>query len=72
MKKFSLATLLALLTSNAHAAGGFTWVTQFGKLTGLEDTLHHSGIHHYDHIFTFALVLVGLVLVGLYYRSKNS
>lgn len=72
MRKLSLTSLLALLfTSNAHAAGGFTWVTQFGKLTGLEETLHHAGIHHYDHILTFIIVLVLMTLVGFYYASKT-
>lgn len=72
MRKISLVTLLALLTSNAHAAGGFTWVTQFGKATGIEGALHHSGVHHYDHILTFLIVLVILVATGLYYRSKTA
>ena len=69
MKKISLVSLLALLTSNAQAAGGFTWVTQLGKATGLENALHSTPIHHYDHILTFIVVLVGLLLTGFYYRS---
>lgn len=73
MRKFSLVTLLALLTSNAHAAGGFTWVTQFGKATGIENLFHVGDQHlHYDHILTFIIVLVGLVLTGLYYRAKTA
>ena len=69
MKRFSLISLLALLSSNAHAAGGFTWVTQLGKATGLEHALHGTPIHHYDHILTFLIVLVCLLLTGVYYRS---
>jgi F-type H+-transporting ATPase subunit a len=72
MKKISMASLLLLLTNNAFAAGGFTWVTQLGKVTGLEEFLHHSGIHHYDHIITFLLVLVVLLLTGFYYRGKTA
>lgn len=71
MRKLSLVTLLTLLTSNAHAAGGFTWVTQFGKKTGLEEALHNVGIHTYDHILTFIIVLVGLLLTGLFYKAKT-
>lgn len=71
MRNFSLVTLLALITSKAHAEGGFTWMTQIGKATGLEEQVHHSGIHHYEHIPTFLLVLLVLVLTGLYYRAKT-
>jgi F-type H+-transporting ATPase subunit a len=68
MRKFSLASLLALLTSNAHAEGGFTWMTQLGKVTGAEHAVHEAGIHHYEHIPTFVVVLV---LTGFYYRAKT-
>lgn len=71
MRKFSSLTLLALVSSNAQAASGFTWLTQLGKVTGLEEQVHHSGIHHYEHIPTFALVLLFLVLAGFYYRAKT-
>ena len=70
MKKFSILSLLALMTSNAQAAGGFTWLTQLGKATGVEETVHHAGIHHYEHIPALFLVLVILVLTGFYYRAK--
>ena len=69
MRKFSLVALLTLLSSSAHAAGGFTWVTQFGHAIGLDHVLHETAFHHYDHILTFALVLVGLLLSGFYYRA---
>lgn len=72
MRKFSLAAFLLLLTSTAHASGGFTWVTQLGQITGLEELLHHSGIHHYDHILTFLLILVIILAAGFYYRSKTA
>jgi len=73
MKKISLVSLLALMSSNAFASGGFTWVTQFGHATGI-DNLFHVGEHefHYDHILTFIIVLAGLVISGLYYRSKTA
>lgn len=71
MRKFSLASLLALITSNAHAEGGFTWMTQLGKVTGAEHAVHEAGLHHYEHIPTFVLVLLVLVLTGFYYRAKT-
>ncbi|AUN96525.1 ATP synthase F0 subunit A [Bacteriovorax stolpii] len=72
MRKISLVSLLALLSSNAHASGGFTWVTQFGHATGLDHFFEHlTGVHHYDHILTFILVLLALVLTGVYYRAKT-
>lgn len=71
MKKI-LVALLALLTSNAHAASGFTWVTQLGHATGLDHFFEGlTGVHHYDHILTFIIVLVLLVLTGIYYRAKT-
>lgn len=70
MKK--LITLLFLLAiKNANASEGFTWVTQFGKKIGLEHLLHGTPFHHYDHILTFVLVLLGLLLTGFYYRAKT-
>lgn len=73
MKKFSLVTLLALLSSNANAASGFTWVTQFGHAVGLDSFFHVGDKHlHYDHILTFIIVLVLLLLTGFYYRSKTA
>lgn len=71
MRKFSIVSLLALVSTNAHAAGGFTWLTQIGKATGAEEAFHHAGIHHYEHIPTLLLVLVGLVLTGVFYRAKT-
>lgn len=72
MKKISLVALLALMSSNAFASGGFTWVTQFGHAVGLEHFFQAGGHElHYDHVLTLILVLVGLVLTGVYYRSKT-
>ncbi|MBC7427694.1 MAG: F0F1 ATP synthase subunit A [Bacteriovorax sp.] len=69
MKKISLVSLLALLTSNAKASEGFTWMTQLGEVTGLDHALHETPFHHYDHILTFILVLLCLVATGFYYRA---
>ena len=71
MRNFSLVTLLALITSNAQASGGFTWMTQLAKATGLEEQMNRGGLHHYEHIPTFLLVLLVLVLTGFYYRAKT-
>lgn len=72
MRKFSLLTLLALVSNSAFAAGGFTWATQAGHATGLDHFFEQYGIHHYDHILTFAVVLLVLLLAGLYYRSQTN
>ena len=71
MRKFSVVTLLTLISSNAHAAGGFTWVTQFGKKTGIEAAFQSFGMETYDHILTFLIVMVGLLLTGLFYKSRT-
>jgi F-type H+-transporting ATPase subunit a len=72
MKIISLiATLIAFKSTPALASGGFTWVTQIGKSVGLDHALHETPFHHYDHILTFILVLVGLLLTGFYYRAKT-
>lgn len=60
MKK-SLLPLLAVLSTNAFAAGGFTW---FG---GLSHSLHIPG-----HTITFLFIGLLLVVAGLIYRSKIS
>lgn len=69
MKKLILT--LAMLSSTAHAAGGFSW---FGALSdklgaghGDADHLAHF-VHHYGHIFHFSLIAVILILMGLAYR----
>ena len=71
MRNFSLVALLTLMTSSAHASGGFTWMTQLAKATGLEEQMNRGGLHHYEHIPTFLLVLLVLVFTGFYYRAKT-
>lgn len=72
LKKFSLISLLALMSTNAFASGGFTWVTQLGHATGLDNLFHVGDTHlHYDHILTFIIVLALLIISGLFYRSKT-
>jgi len=70
MKKL-LITLLTLSSTSAFAAGGFTWLSQLGKITGVEHAFHEKGIHHYEHILTFSLVGILLIIAGLIYRAKT-
>lgn len=72
MKKFFFFNLLSLvgLSSNAFAAEGYTWASQVAKVTGLEEMFHHQGIHHYEHLLTFPLICVLLVVLALVYRAK--
>jgi len=56
----SVATLFALLFStNVIASGGFTWI----------GPIAHTW-HIPEHILTFALVGIILIIVGFVYRSK--
>ncbi len=72
MKKFFFLNLLSLvgLSSNASAAESFTWASQVAKMTGLEEMFHHQGIHHYEHLLTFPLICVLLVVAALVYRAQ--
>lgn len=70
MKKFFIITLLSLFNSNAFASEGFTWLTQVAKVTGLEATFHHQDIHHYQHILTFILIGILLLVAAFVYRGK--
>lgn len=73
MKKFSFVSLMALISTNAFASGGFTWVTQLGQATGVDSLFHVGDKHlHYDHILTLILVLAFLIISGFYYRSKTA
>lgn len=63
MKK-TLSILSLLLISNAHASGGFTWLSQAAHAFGVHDA------HHIEHILTFALVGILLLVAGLVYRTK--
>ncbi|MFA6237220.1 MAG: F0F1 ATP synthase subunit A [Bacteriovorax sp.] len=76
MKKFFkiafLGSMYTALTSTASASEGFSWLTQVAKVTGVEKTFHHSEIHHYEHILTFALVGLLVLVAGFIYRSKTA
>lgn len=65
------ASLFTALTSTAHASGGFTWATQLAKVTGIEEAFHHVNIHHFEHILTFILIGV-LLLVGTFIYRKQT
>jgi len=53
--------LLLLLPSMAYASGGFTWVSTLA---------HHYEIHLPEHVLTFILVGVVLLVLGVLYRAK--
>ncbi|MGZ3806615.1 MAG: F0F1 ATP synthase subunit A [Bacteriovorax sp.] len=74
MKKFFIISLLGLvgLSSNAFASEGFTWLSQVAKVTGIEEVFHHQEIHHFEHILTFLLICVLLVVAALVYRAKTA
>ena len=59
MKKWFLPFLL--MASPAYAAGGFTWV---GSL------IHQFHLPVAEHVLTFALVGVALIVCGFVYRAK--
>ncbi len=70
MKKM-LIIFLSLISSNSFANEGFTWLTQLAKVTGIEEGFHSQGIHHFEHILTFSLIGIILIISGLVYRSKT-
>jgi F-type H+-transporting ATPase subunit a len=70
MKKLFII-FLGLMSSNTFANEGFTWLSQFAKVTGIEEAFHAQGIHHFEHILTFSLVGILLIVTGLVYRSKT-
>lgn len=60
----TLSTLfLLLLSSEAQASGGFTWVH------AIQEKAH---THFPEHVVTFVLISVVLILGGILYRSKIS
>jgi F-type H+-transporting ATPase subunit a len=70
MKKLFII-FLGLLSTNTFANEGFTWLSQLAKVTGIEEQFHAAGIHHFEHVLTFSLVGILLVIAGLVYRSKT-
>jgi F-type H+-transporting ATPase subunit a len=72
MKKFFIVNLLGLLSTNAFASEGFTWLSKTAEVSGIEEAFHHQGIHHFEHILTFLLICVLLVVGGLIYRSQTN
>jgi len=63
--------LLGLTSSNSYASESFTWISQLGKMSGLEEQFHAVGIHHYEHVLSFPLIGILLVIAGLVYRAKT-
>lgn len=73
MKNFFIISLLAsAINTSAEASEGFTWLSQVAKATGIEEAFHHNQIHHYEHVLTFILVCLLLVLAGVVYRKQTA
>jgi F-type H+-transporting ATPase subunit a len=72
MKKILSVGLLSSLTSTVFANDGFTWPSQIAKAVGLEELFHQNGIHHFEHILTFVLIGVLLLVAAFVYRMKTS
>lgn len=71
MKKLVLIASLGFLSSKSHASDAFTWMSAISKTTGIEELLHHQGIHHYDHILTFLVIGIFLLGVAIIYNTKT-
>ena len=63
--------MLILSTTNAHANEGFTWLSSIAKATGIEEAFHHQEIHHFEHILTFLVIGLFLLVSALVYNSKT-
>jgi F-type H+-transporting ATPase subunit a len=72
MKKLFIIAFFSSMFSSAMASDGFTWMSQVAKATGIEAAFHHNGIHHYEHVLTFILIGVLLLVAGLVYRKKTA
>jgi F-type H+-transporting ATPase subunit a len=72
MKKFFIIAFLGSLTSSAFASEGFTWLSKFAQATGIEEAFHQKQIEHFEHVLTFILVGVILLVAGVVYRKKTA
>ncbi len=72
MKNLYKILLALTVPATAVASEGFNWLNELAKVSGLEETFHHNGIHHYTHILTFALVGIVLAIISVIYRAKTS
>ena len=72
MKKLLTFCALALSSSTVFASEGFTWLSKAATVSGVEEAFHNQGIHHFEHILTFSLVGIALLVCGILYRSKVS
>lgn len=76
MKKFFtmafLGSALSAATSTASASEGFTWLSQVAKVTGIEEAFHQKQIEHFEHVLTFSLVGIILLVAAVVYRKKTA
>lgn len=72
MKKSLTLGMFSLLSSNAFANEGFTWLSSAAKVSGIEEGFHHQGIHHFEHVLTFLLVCVVILVAAVIYRAKTT
>ena len=71
MKKFVCLAMLILSTTNANANEGFTWLSSIAKASGIEEAFHNQEIHHFEHILTFLVIGLFLLVSALVYNSKT-
>ncbi len=76
MKKIFALTFLTSMafavTTEASANEGFTWLSLLAKNSGIEASFHHLGIHHFEHVLTFALVAIILLIAAIIYRKQTA
>ena len=64
--------MFTVITNTASASEGFTWLSQIAKVTGIEEAFHQHQIHHFEHVLTFILVGIILLVAGFIYRKKTA
>ncbi len=72
MKKLLALGLLSSISTTVSANEGFTWLSQAAELTGIKDAFNHQGIEHFEHVLTFSLVGIILIIAALIYLAKTS
>ena len=74
MKKFFIPAFLSsiFITSSAFASEGFTWLSKVASITGIEEAFHQKQIHHFEHVLTFLLIGILLIVAGFIYRKQTA
>lgn len=74
MKKIFIPAFLSsiFITSSAFASEGFTWLSKVASITGIEEAFHQKQIHHFEHVLTFLLIGILLIVAGFIYRKQTA